>query len=96
MRNWEFWIAILLFCVGGGCLVTAVQVSPFGPVSDSLVPLLRSLRLVLLFLLAVILVRLLLRVFRVPKGEKCCCGERLDRSWLYCPRCGRELSGAGD
>ncbi|EGK13068.1 hypothetical protein HMPREF9374_1060 [Desmospora sp. 8437] len=93
MRGREFWVAILLFCVGGGCLVTAVQLSPFGPVSASLVPFLRSLRVSLWILLTVILIRMLLRSFRYPGGENCRCGKRLERDWSYCPKCGRKLTG---
>ncbi|MDA8353911.1 MAG: hypothetical protein M0Z65_12200 [Firmicutes bacterium] len=89
MSRREWWIVILLFLAGGGCLTTAVQATPFGPVSEMIIPFLTGLRLLLLFLLALLLFRIIERWFKQQRQKMCSCGTSLDASWHYCPHCGR-------
>ncbi|OYD08100.1 hypothetical protein [Paludifilum halophilum] len=89
MSRREWWIAILLFFIGGGCLTTAVQATPFGPVSEFLIPFLKGLRILFLFLLALLLFRVMQRWVEKRTQKTCSCGTPIKASWHYCPHCGQ-------
>lgn len=88
MRGWDLTAAVILLSVGGGCLATSVQASPFGPASDWLLPVLQSLRIALLLALPLGLIGLVWKGWRERDAFRCGCGYMIKAGWHYCPQCG--------